>query len=73
MFAICPGDGEATPVRCPGGCDAFGEAALAGELLGAAAAAVAGELFGDAAGGVVSEDGGLETAAPCSMIGVCGE
>ena len=34
VFAICPGDGEATPVRCPGGGDAFGEdaAAVAGEL-----------------------------------------
>ena len=26
VFAICPGDGEATPVRCPDGDDAFGGA-----------------------------------------------
>ena len=52
VFVICPGDGEATPVRCPGGVDAFGEAALAGEVPGA----VAGEL--------ADEGGGLETAAP---------
>ena len=51
MFAICPGDGEATPVRCPGGGDAFGGAALAGEAPSDAAAAIAGELAdeGDAA------------------------
>lgn len=73
-FAICPGDGEATPVGCPGGGDAFGEAALAGEVPGDAAAAVAGELAGDPAGAVAGEvaaageaacdGGGLETAAP---------
>src|SRR5204862_2734228 len=56
VFAICPGDGEATPVRCPGGGDAFGDAALAGEVPGDAAGAVAGEIAG--------EDGGLEVAAP---------
>ena len=44
VFAIWPGDGEATPVRCPGGGDAFGEDALAGEVPGDAAGAVAGEL-----------------------------
>ena len=51
VFAICPGDGEATPVRSPSGGDAFGEAPLAGEVPGDAAAAVAGELpdEGDAA------------------------
>jgi hypothetical protein len=78
VFAICPGDGEATPVRCPGGGDAFGEAALTGEVPGDAATNVAGELPGDAAGAVpgelTGEDGGpafaeasageLETAAP---------
>ena len=74
MFAICPGDGEATPVRCPGGGDAFGEAALAGEVPGDAAAAVAGEVPGDAAGAVAGELAGpafaeasageLKTAAP---------
>ena len=68
VFAICPGDGEATPVRCPGGGDTFGEAALAGEAPGDAAGAVAGELAG--AGEVAGEDeaacdgGGLETVAP---------
>src|SRR5262245_65664948 len=46
VFAICPGDGEATPARCPEGGDAFGDAALAGEVAGDAAAAVAGELPG---------------------------
>jgi len=52
-FAICPGDGEATPVRCPDG-DAFdtGEP-TAGE--------VAGELAG--AGGAACAAGG-EAAAP---------
>ena len=78
VFAICPGDGEATPVRCPGGGDAFGEAALAGEVPGDAAGAVAGELAGDPAGAVAGElagedagpafaaasAGGLETGAP---------
>jgi len=48
VFAICPGDGEATPVRCPGGGDAFGGAALPGEVPGDAADAVAGELLGAA-------------------------
>jgi len=46
-FAICPGDGEAMPVRCPGGGDAFGEPALAGEVPGAVAGGVPDE--GDAA------------------------
>lgn len=69
VFAICPGDGEATPVRCPGGGDAPGEAALAGEVPGDAAGAVAstvagelaaagvlgGELPGDPAGAVPGE------------------
>lgn len=51
VFAICPGDGEATPVGWPGGGDAFGGAALAGEVPGDPAGAVAGELpdEGDAA------------------------
>ena len=80
MFAICPGDGEATPVRCPGGGDAFGEAALTGEVPGDAAGGVAGELPGDPTGAVPGElagedgglafpaasAGGLETAAPCA-------
>src|SRR5437870_9708249 len=55
VFAICPGDGEATPVRCPGGGDAFGEAALASEAPGDTAGAVAGELPGDAPGIVAGE------------------
>ena len=73
-MAICPGDGEATPVRCPGGGDAFGEAALAGELPGDGAGAVASELLdeadaacaaagevpGDAAGAVAGEVEGEE-------------
>ncbi|HTL52144.1 MAG TPA: hypothetical protein VL860_06190 [Planctomycetota bacterium] len=78
MFAICPGDGEATPVRCPGGGgDGFFEAAVAGEVAGDAATA-AGELPGDAAGAVAGEipgedvgpafagapADGAETAAP---------
>ena len=46
VFAICPGDGEATPVRCPGGGDAFGGAELAGEVPGDAAGAIAGEVLG---------------------------
>ena len=62
VFAICPGDGEATPVRCPGGGDAFGEAALAGEVPGDATGGVAGELPDE--GEVACVDGGLETAAP---------
>jgi len=68
VFAIWPGDGEATPVGCPGGGDAFAEAALAGEVPGDAAGAAAGELPDDAAdavgGDAPGEDGGLETAAP---------
>ena len=55
-FAICPGEGEATTVRCTGGGDAFGEAAPAGEVLGEEAGADGGEIR--------CEDGGLETAAP---------
>jgi hypothetical protein len=62
VFAICPGDGEATPVRCPGGGDAFGEAALAGEVPGDATGGVAGELPDE--GEAACVDGGLETAAP---------
>jgi hypothetical protein len=62
VFAICPGDGEATPVRCPGGGDGFGEAALAGEVTGDAAGAVAGELAGE--GDAACDGGELETAAP---------
>jgi hypothetical protein len=78
VFAICPGDGEATPVPCPGGGDAFGEAALTGEAPGDAVDAVAGELprgpAGAVAGALAGEEGGpafagaaageLETAAP---------
>ena len=72
VFAICPGDGEATPVRCPGGGDAFGEAALAGEVPGDATGGVAGELPDE--GEAACVDGGpafaaalageLETAVP---------
>src|SRR5215831_18681603 len=40
VFAICPGDGEATPVRCAGGGDAFGTGEPADELE-------AGELAGE--------------------------
>ncbi len=75
VFDICPGDGEATPVGCPGGGDAFGGAALAGEVPGDAADAVAGEVLGagEAAcdgGGLAfavfaeASEGGLDTAAP---------
>ena len=73
-FAICPGDGEATPVRCPGGagdvCTAAAEPAdegagdvartVAGELAGDAAAAVGGELPGDPAGAVPGELAGAD-------------
>ena len=52
VFAICPGDGEATPVPCPGGGDAFCETALVGEVPG------------DGAGELADEGGGLATAAP---------
>ena len=54
-MAICPGDGEATP----GGGDAFGGAAPAGEVTGDAAGVVAGELpdEGDAAGAAAAEAG----------------
>ena len=62
VFAICPGDGEATPVRCPGGGDAFAETPLAGEVPGDAAGAVAGKLAGEAE--AACDGGGLETAAP---------
>src|SRR4029077_20495120 len=58
VFAICPGDGEATPVRWLGGGDAFGEAALAGEVPGDVAGAVWGELPGDPAGAVPGEVAG---------------
>jgi hypothetical protein len=72
VFAVCPGDGEATPVRCPGGGDASGELAMTVEVPSDATGAVAGVLAGDAAGAVAGElagevacDGGwLETAAP---------
>ena len=60
VFAICPGDGEATPVRCPGGGDAFGGAVLAGEVP---AGAVAGELVGDAGDAVAGEVAGAGEAA----------
>src|SRR6266567_5641632 len=60
VFAICPGDGEATPVRCPGGGDAFGGAVLAGEVP---AGAVAGELAGDAGRAVAGEVAGAGEAA----------
>ena len=60
VFAICPGDSEATPVRCPGGGDAFGGAVLAGEVP---AGAVAGELAGDAGGAVAGEVAGAGEAA----------
>src|SRR6266567_6624667 len=49
-FAICPGDGEATPVRCPGGGDVFdtaGSEVAAGVVPGDAPGAVAGELAGE--------------------------
>ena len=66
VFAICPGDGEATPVRCPGGGDVFdtaGGEVAAGVVPGDAPGAVAGEVPGDAAGAVAGElageDGGL--------------
>src|SRR5215510_5633635 len=59
-FAICPGDGEAAPVGCPGGGDAFGEAVLAGEVPGDAAGARAGEL---PAGGEAACAAGGEAAA----------
>ena len=65
VFAICPGDGEATPVRCPGGGDALGEAALAGETAGAVAGELPGE--GDVAGaapGEVAATGAAGLAAP---------
>src|SRR4029077_2819657 len=54
VFAICPGDGEATPVGCPGGGDAFCEAAVAGEVPGEDG----GPAFAEASAGE------LETAAP---------
>src|SRR5512132_3433415 len=51
VFAICPGDGEATPVRCPGGAgDVCTAAEPADEGAGDVARTVAGELAGDAAG-----------------------
>src|SRR3954452_184979 len=57
LFAICPGDGEATPVRCPGGAgDVCTRAEPAEEGEGDVARTVAGELAG--------KDGGLDTAAP---------
>ena len=52
VFAICPGDGDATPVPWPGGGDAFCETARAGEVPG------------DGAGELADEGGGLETTAP---------
>src|SRR5436309_1348037 len=79
VFAICPGDGEATPVRCPGGagdvCDTAGGEVAAGEVPCDAPGAVAIELAGagEAAcdgGGLAFSvfaaalAGGLETAAP---------
>jgi hypothetical protein len=54
VFANSPGDGEATPMPCPGGGDAFGEAALAGEAAGEDG----GPAFAEASAGE------LETAAP---------
>jgi hypothetical protein len=65
VFAICPGEGEATPVRCPGGADAFGEAVLAGEVPGDAAG-VPGELAGEDGGPAFAgaSAGELETVAP---------
>src|SRR5207247_3688043 len=62
-FAICEGDGEATPVRWPSGGVAFGEDEAAGELC---AGEVAGDLPGAVAGELAFEGGGLETAAPCA-------
>jgi len=78
VFAICPGDGEATPVRCPGGGDVFdtaGGEVAAGVVPGDAPGAVAGEVLGAgeaacAGGGLAfavfaaASAGGLETAAP---------
>src|SRR6266513_2528005 len=45
VFAICPGEGDATPVRCPGGAgDVCSEANLLGEAAGDSAAPAGGEL-----------------------------
>ena len=57
VFAICPGDGEATPVRCPGGGDAFGEAAPAGETAGAVAGELPGEVAATGAAGLAAPGG----------------
>ena len=73
-MAICPGEGEATPVRCPGGGDAFSEGGPALEL--ASGEVVAGEDAADALGavpGVVAGDAAtacagdeIGAAAPCA-------
>src|ERR1043166_7205662 len=64
VFAICPGDGEATPVRCPAGGDAFDASETAGVE---AAGAVAGELPGDG-----EATAGGEAAAPCAPAAPAG-
>src|SRR5215471_2875700 len=62
VFAICPGDGEATPVRCAGGGDAFGTGEPADELE-------AGELAGEVADG---PGGAAGLAAPAAAGLSCG-
>src|SRR2546423_14035450 len=80
VFAICPGDGEATPVRCPGGGDAFAEVEPPGELAAAAVAAdglaaFAGGVTGDAAAACAG--GGIDAVAPCgaglALVGGAGD
>jgi len=73
-FAICTGDGEATPVRCPGGAGDGADDVAAGEVAGDGDAAAAGAgLVGAFGGGepaagdgdAAAGGGGLETGAPC--------
>ena len=80
VFAICPGDGDATPVRWPGGGDALGEGEPPGELAAAAVgadglAAFMGEVAGDAA--TACAGGGLDAVAPCgaglALVGGAGD
>lgn len=70
VFAICPGDGEATPVRCPGGAgDVCTTPEAPGVGGGEVANTVAGELAGDAAGVVAGElpdEGDVAGAAPAA-------
>src|SRR5215208_768346 len=77
VFAICPGDGEATPVRCPGGAgDVCNSANLPGEAAGDSAAPAGGELAGAAevacvpGGPVAATDGrGVGDAAAACAAG----